>query len=55
MVPKKRLSLRSSSIKLVVTLNTHSNILDEEKVFMERSRIAREVEKLNSEGDKERR
>jgi hypothetical protein len=38
-----------------VALNTHSNILDDDKVFSERSRLARELEKFNSEGDKERR
>jgi hypothetical protein len=55
MVPLKLLPLRSSSVKLEVTLNTHSNILDDEKVLYESSRIVREVEKFNGEGDKERR
>jgi hypothetical protein len=55
MVPLKLLPLRTSSVRLEVTLKTHSNIFDDEKVLYERSRIARELEKFISEGDKERR
>jgi len=53
MVPLKMLLLRSSLIKFEVVLNTHSNVSDDEKVFHERSRYPREVEKFNSEWDKE--
>jgi hypothetical protein len=54
-VPSSSLLDKSSFVKLEVALNTHSNIFDDEKVFSERSRIVRERENFNSEGDRERR
>ncbi|KAL2334820.1 hypothetical protein Fmac_016033 [Flemingia macrophylla] len=51
----KRFSLRSSSTRLEVVFDSHWNIIDDVKVFLDRSRMEREVEKLNLEGPSERR
>ena len=52
--PSKRLSLRSSSTRLEVTLDSHWSIIDDVKLLKERSRKERELEKLNLEGLNER-